>query len=61
MRLGRMIAAGTMAVGAYRAYKELKGHDAPAKQGSRGATRSRSRHQSKQHSGWFGTPFSIRH
>lgn len=29
MRLGRMIAAGTVAVGAYRAFKEFKGEDEP--------------------------------
>ena len=59
MRIGRAIAAGTMAMGAYRASKEFKGHD---EQGRRGSTRSRSRgrHQ-QQKRGWFGTPFSIRH
>lgn len=59
MRLGRMIAAGTMAMGAWRAYKEYKGHDEP-KRGRSGKLRSRSRHPQKK-DGWLGTPFSIRH
>jgi hypothetical protein len=55
-----MIAAGTMAVGAYRAYKEFKGQDAPASSRTKGrGTRRRSGESGKQ--GWFGTPFSIRH
>ena len=62
MRVGRMIAAGTMALGAYRAYKEYKGNDAPSKRsgGGRSASRSRKGGESSKN-GWFGTPFSIRH
>jgi hypothetical protein len=58
MRIGRAITAGTMALGAWKAYQEYKGHhdDTPHKRGrSRGGTAT------KQKKGWFGTPFSIRH
>lgn len=62
MRVGRMIAAGTMAMGAYRAYKEYKGNGTPSKRSGGGRSPSRSRkggESTKQ--GWLGTPFSIRH
>ena len=59
MKLGRAIAAGTMAMGAYRAYKEYKGTDAPKRgRGRGGKVRSHSRAEKK---GWFGGPFSSRH
>ena len=58
MRIGRAITAGTMAIGAWKAYQEYKEHHDGGTQ-QRG--RARGRATTKHKKGWFGTPFSIRH
>lgn len=45
MRLGRMITAGTMAMGAYRAYKQFKGPEQPQR-GRFGRSRTQQRGRS---------------
>lgn len=55
MRIGRMIATGTMAMGAYRAFKQYKGGGAPTnqKRGRMGSGGLRGREQQPQRGGMF--------